>query len=65
MSGPEPRVTIPCPECGHDLVVRENSRDGSKFLGCEAFPDCKHTQPLPPSFAMREAGAETLPGFEL
>jgi DNA topoisomerase-1 len=36
----------PCPECGDDLVIRR-SRQGSYFVGCDAYPDCEHTLPLP------------------
>ena len=36
----------PCPECGEDLLVRQ-SRDGSYFVGCDGFPDCRFTLPLP------------------
>ncbi len=36
----------PCPECGEDLLVRR-SRYGSYFIGCDGYPDCEHTLPLP------------------
>ncbi len=36
----------PCPECGEDLLVRQ-SRGGSYFVGCDGFPDCRFTLPLP------------------
>jgi DNA topoisomerase-1 len=36
----------PCPECGEDLLVRR-SRRGSYFVGCDGFPDCRYTLPLP------------------
>jgi len=36
----------PCPECGADLVVRR-SRHGSYFVGCDGYPDCEFTLPLP------------------
>jgi DNA topoisomerase-1 len=36
----------PCPECGGDLVVRK-SRHGSYFIGCDSYPDCTYTLPLP------------------
>ncbi len=36
----------PCPECGDDLLVRR-SRQGSYFVGCDGFPDCRFTLPLP------------------
>jgi DNA topoisomerase-1 len=36
----------PCPECGDDLLVRK-SRHGSYFVGCNGYPDCEYTLPLP------------------
>ncbi|MFB6150686.1 MAG: DNA topoisomerase I [Haloarculaceae archaeon] len=36
----------PCPESDHDLLVRR-SRQGSYFVGCDGFPDCRYTLPLP------------------
>jgi DNA topoisomerase-1 len=36
----------PCPECGEDLLVRQSQR-GSYFVGCDGFPDCRFTLPLP------------------
>jgi DNA topoisomerase-1 len=36
----------PCPECGADLVIRR-SRGGSYFVGCDGYPDCEYTLPLP------------------
>ncbi|MFC4544340.1 DNA topoisomerase I [Halosolutus amylolyticus] len=36
----------PCPECGEDLLVRQ-SRHGSYFVGCDGYPDCEFTLPLP------------------
>ncbi|WP_226021800.1 DNA topoisomerase I [Halomicrobium salinisoli] len=36
----------PCPDCGEDLLVR-SSRHGSYFVGCDGFPDCRYTLPLP------------------
>ncbi|RYJ12998.1 DNA topoisomerase I [Halogeometricum borinquense] len=35
-----------CPESDHDLVVRK-SRRGSYFIGCDGYPDCTYTLPLP------------------
>jgi DNA topoisomerase-1 len=40
-TGPEP-VGRPCPECGHDLVIRWG-RYG-KFISCSNFPDCRYTE---------------------
>ncbi|WP_439025470.1 DNA topoisomerase I [Haloarchaeobius sp. DT45] len=36
----------PCPECGNQLLVRR-SRRGSYFVGCDGYPDCEFTLPLP------------------
>jgi restriction system protein len=35
-----------CPNCGADLVVRTNSSNGNRFLGCSHYPNCKFTKPL-------------------
>ncbi|WEL18009.1 DNA topoisomerase I [Halorhabdus sp. SVX81] len=42
------RTLGPCPECGQDLLVRR-SRQGSYFVGCDGFPECRFTLPLPSS----------------
>jgi len=34
-----------CPECGASLVAREAG--GSRFIGCQSYPDCEYTLPLP------------------
>ncbi|SNZ13333.1 DNA topoisomerase-1 [Natronoarchaeum philippinense] len=36
----------PCPESDHDLLVRR-ARGGSAFVGCDGYPDCEYTLPLP------------------
>jgi DNA topoisomerase-1 len=40
------KILGPCPECGKDLLVRK-SRYGSYFVGCDGYPDCENTLPLP------------------
>ena len=47
---------IVCPVSG-DLMVKRFGRNGW-FLGCSAYPECKHTMPLPGE----EPDAVTLPG---
>ena len=37
-------ITITCPECGKDLVLKR-SRTGSRFIACSGYPDCKHAEP--------------------
>jgi len=34
-----------CPDCGAKLVIRSGRR--GKFLGCSAYPKCRHTENLP------------------
>ena len=36
----------PCPECGEALLIRQ-ANGGSYFVGCDGFPDCRFTLPLP------------------
>jgi len=40
------RTLGPCPDCGEDLLLRR-SQDGSHFVGCDGYPDCEFTLPLP------------------
>ncbi|MFW6018231.1 MAG: DNA topoisomerase I [Halapricum sp.] len=42
----EDRTIGSCPECGSDLVIRQ-SRYGSYFVGCDGYPECEYTLPLP------------------
>lgn len=34
-----------CPECGGTVVIRQNKRDHSSFLGCVFYPRCNGTVP--------------------
>lgn len=36
-----------CPDCGKPLVYRVSKKRRSKFIGCSAFPTCKHIENLP------------------
>ncbi len=36
----------PCPE-SDDMLLLRRSRHGSHFIGCDGYPDCDHTLPLP------------------
>jgi DNA topoisomerase-1 len=42
------RTVGPCPESDHDLVIRE-AGNGSYFIGCDGYPACDFTYPLPNS----------------
>lgn len=41
-----PPTLVTCRSCMQPTVVRENSQDGSLFVGCTAFPSCRWTAPL-------------------
>ncbi len=34
-----------CPECEGDLVYKQ-ARTGSRFIGCDNYPDCRHIEPV-------------------
>jgi hypothetical protein len=36
-----------CPDCGKPMRLRKRTSDGSPFLGCAGFPDCKHIENVP------------------
>src|ERR671915_382812 len=40
-------VLGPCPNCGRNLIIRRNRRSGKRFVGCEGYPECRMTFPLP------------------
>ncbi|PNW55958.1 UNVERIFIED_CONTAM: DNA topoisomerase I [Euhalothece sp. KZN 001] len=40
------RTVGPCPESDHDLVIRK-AGNGSYFIGCDGYPACDFTYPLP------------------
>ncbi|MBE0416969.1 MAG: DNA topoisomerase I [Coriobacteriia bacterium] len=36
-----------CPESGHDLLIKYSPKSRSYFVGCQGYPDCSVTYPLP------------------
>ncbi len=40
---PEPRR---CKACGNGLLSLKTSRNGSAFIGCSNYPECRYTRPL-------------------
>ena len=36
-----------CPKCGGDLCVKTSAKTRSSFVGCDNWPDCDVTYPLP------------------
>jgi len=54
-----------CPECANgQLIERENSQNGSHFLGCSNYPACRHTEPVPAYLELLRHGAAQLPGMD-
>jgi DNA topoisomerase I len=45
-----------CPLCGRAMIERTNTTNGSAFIGCTGYPDCRHTEPLPESVKLRRQG---------
>ncbi len=43
------------------MVRRTNHRNGGEFYGCQAWPSCKCTVPVPEYVKLRERGAPPLP----
>jgi DNA topoisomerase-1 len=54
--GTDPRL---CPACGRGRLHLKTARAGGAFIGCSAYPACRHTRPL----GVAEAG-EGDPGGE-
>ncbi|MDO8963757.1 MAG: DNA topoisomerase I [Coriobacteriia bacterium] len=46
-----------CPISGHDLLIKFSPKTKSYFVGCQGYPDCAQTYPLPKN-AKFEAVAE-------
>lgn len=57
-------ITKPCPRCSAALVVRRNGETGEEFVGCQNYPACTYTEPLPLDVQKRRRGDPMLPGFE-
>lgn len=36
-----------CPQCQKgELIIKKARKTGSKFIGCDSYPDCKYLEPL-------------------
>ncbi|XP_012287249.1 DNA topoisomerase 3-alpha isoform X2 [Orussus abietinus] len=44
---PEDIVVFSCPKCGSNMVLKDRSLDGRKYIGCMAYPDCSNSIWLP------------------
>ena len=40
------RLSGECPWCGEALRLRQSRRTTEPFLGCDAYPECRFTEPL-------------------
>ena len=54
---PEPQYEPTCPRCGDAMVRRIRRSDGTPFLGCSRFPQCRGTRQLSPAYASRREPA--------
>jgi ssDNA-binding Zn-finger/Zn-ribbon topoisomerase 1 len=45
-----------CPDCGATMIVRRNRENGSYFLGCHRYPDCKVTMEIDEPLKMKLLG---------
>lgn len=41
------KLVGPCPNCGKQLRVIRSKKTKKRFVGCEGYPDCSTTYPLP------------------
>lgn len=46
MTAPAMTLVGHCPDCGKPLRVRSNRQDGSAFVGCSSWPDCRFAAPV-------------------
>ena len=44
----EDKIIGNCSECGNELIIRRSKR-GSRFIGCNNYPNCTFSLPLPKS----------------
>ena len=49
-----------CPKCGGDLCIKSSAKTQGTFVGCNNYPECDVTYPLPPN-ARYEACEEPCP----
>ena len=52
-----------CPRCGAAMVERRNRQDGTAFLGCTRFPDCRGTRALSGAKAVIPTGPPAQGGW--
>ena len=45
-----------CPDCGEKIRVKRGRKSGKRFAGCEGFPECKVSYPLPQRGEIRRTG---------
>jgi len=43
----EDKMMGPCPNCGKQLRIIRSKKTKKRFVGCEGYPDCATTYPLP------------------
>ncbi|MBE0429027.1 MAG: DNA topoisomerase I [Thermoleophilia bacterium] len=48
----------PCPKCGQQLRVIRSKKTKKRFVGCEGYPECSATYPLPQAGSVIAMGKE-------
>ena len=43
----EDKLVGPCPKCGKQLRIIRSKKTKKRFVGCEGYPECNTTYPLP------------------
>jgi DNA topoisomerase-1 len=43
----EDKLVGPCPNCGKQLRIIRSKKSKKRFVGCESYPECNTTYPLP------------------
>lgn len=51
-----------CKRCGRTLVIKVNRETGEEFLGCQSWPECTYTEPLPEAIKLRRQGQKDMFG---
>jgi ssDNA-binding Zn-finger/Zn-ribbon topoisomerase 1 len=57
------KLAYSCWVCSSQMVIRQDKETGKLFLGCNRWPDCKHTEEIPESIWMELINHDRLPGL--
>jgi len=54
----EDKLVGPCPNCGKQLRIIRSKKTKKRFVGCEGYPECNTTYPLPQMGSIVNMGKE-------